>query len=116
MSLKADHLRDGCQSLVRELTRLSQLRKPLSIDEFYEYTANELFLKKIFELYGGDIISLGILDHKNIVHDQELINYIENAFSRHSNAVSPEDYGVNDNAYLLAINIAVAILREADEF
>lgn len=39
---------------------------------------------------------------------------MENAFGRHANSVVMEDYGLKSNAFLLAINICLAILREID--
>ncbi len=35
MKLTPELLRDGCQWLARELTRLEQLNRPLSIDDFF---------------------------------------------------------------------------------
>lgn len=115
MSVKAEDLRDACFGLVRELTRLSQLNRPLSMDEFFGWSENEEFLSKIFKKYGEYIRALGNIDPHSANHDAELVKYIENALARHVNVISPGTYGVVDDAYLLAINVVSAIDREADE-
>lgn len=114
MRNQAERLRDSCMCFIRELTRLSQLNRPLSIDEFYEWSENEEFIHKIFEKYGSYIIGLHWLDPSHEHQDKESISYIENALGRHVNVITAGTYGVVDDAYLLAINVLVAISREAD--
>ena len=57
MNIKAEYLRDTCQMIILELTRLQQLNRPLTIDEFYEWSQKEKFittiLKKIWALLYG---------------------------------------------------------------
>ncbi|SUP84850.1 hypothetical protein ACILPN_20330 [Yersinia wautersii] len=115
MKLNAERLRDGSQWLIRELTRLSQLNRPLTLDEFYQFSENEIFIHKLFEKYGEFIRALDNLNPSKNTHDAELLEYMENAFSRHANAISPNSYGVVDDAYLLAINVTASIGREADD-
>ncbi|EAZ1917336.1 hypothetical protein BZD31_22645 [Salmonella enterica] len=115
MKVAAEKLRDGCQSLTRELTRLEQLNRPLSLDEFYSWTERENFVSTIFDKYRSYIIALDVLDPKSERCDDNLLSYIENALGRHSNVITSGTYGVVDNAYLLAINVLFAISREADE-
>ena len=45
MKLTPELLRDGCQWLARELTRLEQLNQPLSINDFFSWSSNEALLK-----------------------------------------------------------------------
>ncbi|MHC5174946.1 Uncharacterised protein [Serratia rubidaea] len=115
MIVSSGNLRDGSQWLARELTRLEQLNRPLTIDEFFKWSEEGLFIKKIFKKYGNFMLGLHILnpDHEHCNH--ELLRYIENALSRHANVISGGTYGVVDNAYLLAINVLFTISREADE-
>ncbi|WP_145586661.1 hypothetical protein [Yersinia kristensenii] len=115
MSINAEQLRDGSQWLIRELTRLSQLNRPLTLDEFYQFSEDEIFVHKLFDKYGEFIRGLHVLDPSKDMHNPELLEYMENAFSRHANAVTPNVYGVVDDAYLLAINVTAAIGRESDE-
>lgn len=115
MSVTPEKLRDGCQWLSRELTRLEQLNRPLSLDEFYSWTELERFVNTIFDKYRSHIIALDVLDPKSERCDENLLSYIENALGRHSNVITSGTYGVIDNAYLLAINVLFAISREADE-
>lgn len=115
MKLTAAKLRDGCQWLVRELTRLEQLNRPLTLDEFYSLTEQEKFVSTIFDKYRSHIIELDVLDSKSERCDENLLSFIENALARHSNVITSGTYGVVDNAYLLAINVLFAISREADE-
>ncbi|MCS3430022.1 hypothetical protein [Klebsiella sp. BIGb0407] len=116
MSIKAEDLRDGCQWLSRELTRLEQLNRPLSLDEFFDTCSDEKFIHTLFEKYGHFIIGLHLLDYRSDHCNKELIEYMENALSRHANVITSGTYGVVDNAYLLAINVLFAISREADDF
>ncbi|EAN2613091.1 hypothetical protein K5I76_003840 [Salmonella enterica] len=115
MKLTAEQLRDGCQWLSRELTRLEQLNRPLSIDEFFDLSEGEKFINTMFEKYGHFILGLHLLDHRSEHCNKELIAYMENALSRYSNVITRDTYGVVDNAYLLAINVLFDISREADE-
>jgi len=115
MTTNAEWLRDTCQDLIRELTRLSQLNRPLGIEDFYKLSEGEVLLKTLFSLYRSYIIGLSRLDVESDTCDPELTQYMENALARHTNVISPETYGVVDNAYLLAINVIMAISREADE-
>ncbi|HDL6778375.1 TPA: hypothetical protein PXJ89_003475 [Yersinia enterocolitica] len=115
MKLNAERLRDGSQWLIRELTRLSQLNRPLTLDEFYQFSENEIFIHKLFEKYGEFIRALDTLNPSKNTHDAELLEYMENAFSRHVNVITPNTYGVVDDAYLLAINVTASIGREADD-
>ncbi|WP_265524406.1 hypothetical protein [Providencia rustigianii] len=114
MKLTPELLRDGCQWLARELTRLEQLNRPLSMDDFFTWSSNEAFIKNLFLRYGEFIKGLHILNHKSEFYSIELTDYIENALARHENVITPEVYGVVDNAYLLAINVVFSIAREAD--
>lgn len=116
MSLNAESLRDGCQWLARELSRLEQLNRPLSFDNFFNWSDDARFIETIFSQYRQYIMALGILDKESGHCNKELLNYMEDALSRHANTVIPGTYGVVDNAYLLVINVLFAISREADEF
>ncbi|WP_395490725.1 hypothetical protein ACG1VR_08775 [Cedecea davisae] len=116
MSIKAETLRDGCQWLSRELSRLEQLNRPLSIDEFFDLSEDEKFISTMFDKYGHFILGLHLLDHRSEHSNKELIAYMENALSRHVNVITEGTYGVVDNAYLLAVNVLFAISREADAF
>lgn len=115
MSMTGEDLRDICQVLIMELTRLQQLNRPLLIDEFYKWTDEEKFISNLFEKYGNYVISAQQLKAESKYFSPELLSYLENALSRHANVVYPETYGVVDDAYLLAINVIVAISREADD-
>lgn len=114
MKLTPELLRDGCQWLARELTRLEQLNRPLSIDDFFAWSSEDIFIKTIFTRYGEFIKGLHILDHESEFYCSELAEYMESAFGRHENVITPGVYGVVDNAYLLAINVLYSIAREAD--
>lgn len=115
MKVKAVYLRDTCQMIVLELTRLQQLNRPLSIDQFYEWSEKEIFITTTLEKYGHYCMALSTLKPDSKHFQRDMLSYIENAYSRHSNVITPETYGVTDDAYLLAINVAFAISREADE-
>ena len=115
MKLTPELLRDGCQWLARELTRLEHLNQPLSINDFFSWSSNEAFIKTIFTRYREFIKGLYILDHESEYYCVELTEYMENALARHENVITPEVYGVVDNAYLLAINVVFSIAREADD-
>ncbi|SKC22493.1 hypothetical protein SAMN05216168_4528 [Kosakonia radicincitans] len=114
MIVKAVYLRDTCQMIVLELTRLQQLNLPLSIEQFYEWSEKEKFITTILKKYGHFCRALSELKLDSAHFQSEMLSYIENAYSRHSNVITPETYGVTDDAYLLAINVAFAISREAD--
>lgn len=114
MSVTSEKLRDGCQWLSRELTRLEQLNRPLTIDEFYSWTEQEKFIRTIFDKYGKHIIGLDMLDPTSEFCKKDVLDFIENAFARHTNVITSGTYGVVDNAYLLAINVLFEISREAD--
>ncbi|EMP6222837.1 hypothetical protein RX512_004026 [Providencia rettgeri] len=114
MKLTPELLRDGCQWLARELTRLEQLNRPLSMDDFFTWSSNEVFIRNMFTQYGEFIKGLHILDHEGEFYCTELAEYMETALSRHANAITPDAYGVVDSAYLLAINFMFSIAREAD--
>lgn len=116
MTISAEKLRDGCQWLSRELTRLEQLNRPLTIDEFYSWSEQENFISTIFEKYGDLIRGLDMLDPKSEYCKKDILGFIENALARHTNVITSGTYGVVDNAYLLAINVLFAISREADQF
>lgn len=115
MTISAEKLRDGCQWLSRELTRLEQLNRPLTIDEFYSWSEQENFIGTIFENYRHHIIGLEMLDPKSDYCKKDILGFIENALARHTNVITSGTYGVVDNAYLLAINVLFAISREADQ-
>lgn len=115
MSVTPEKLRDGCQWLSRELTRLEQLNRPLTIDEFYSWSEDEIFISTIFDKYRNHIISLDMLDATSEYCNKDVLDFIENALARHTNVITNGTYGVVDNAYLLAINVLFAISREADE-
>lgn len=113
--MKDEKLRNGCQWLIREMTRMSELQRPLTIEEFYRFAENEIFIKTLFKKNRDIILGLDMLDENNQHCDKEVLAYMENAFSRHANVVLRETYGVKNNAYLLAINIAAAISREPEQ-
>ncbi|WP_157945138.1 MULTISPECIES: hypothetical protein [Escherichia] len=115
MALTAEKLRDGCQSLVRELTRLEQLNRPLTIANLYDWSEQQAFISKIFSEYRESIKGLHALDPRSEYLNDDLLDYLEDAFDRYTNTITPETYGVVDNAYLLAINILFDISREADD-
>ncbi|AHE73043.1 hypothetical protein M942_13245 [Enterobacter ludwigii] len=114
MSITAENLRDGCQWFSRELTRLEQLNRPLSIDEFFSLTEQQIFIKTMFKRYGDYIIGLQTLDPESDHCNVDLLDYIEDALGRHTNVITSGTYGVVENAYLLAINVLFSIAREAD--
>lgn len=114
MSVKAEYLRDTCQMIVLELTRLQQLNRPLTIDQFYQWSEEERFITTILKKYGHFCRALSELKPESKHFQSDMLSYIEDAFSRHSNVITAETYGVTDDAYLLAINVAFAISREAD--
>lgn len=115
MNISPEKLRNGCQWLSRELTRLEQLNKPLTIDEFYSWSDQEIFIRTIFDKYGKYTLGLDMLDPTSEFCNKDLLNYIENALARHTNVITTGTYGVVDNAYLLAINVLFEISREADK-
>jgi len=117
MIIKAEYLRSSCQILVRELTNLQQLRKPLSIDEFFYLTENETFVRTLMRRYPQDFVGLNHLldDNEIFANEANLLTFIENAFFRQANVITCEELGVKDDAYLLAINIAVMISIEASD-
>jgi hypothetical protein len=116
MTVSAEDLRDGCQWLSRELTRLEQLNRPLTIDEFFKLSEDGAFIKTIFKKYGHFTMGIHMLDPEHEYCHKELLLYMEDALARHTNVITSETYGVVDNAYLLAINVLFAISREADDF
>lgn len=115
MAVTAKQLLDGCQWLTRELTRLEQLNRPLTIDEFYSWAEKNSFIHTIFNKYSNYIVGLYTLNPEHEHCDKLLLDYIEDAFSRHTNVITSGTYGVVDNAYLLAINVLFAISREAED-
>ncbi|XTD83010.1 hypothetical protein AB8849_07335 [Proteus vulgaris] len=114
MKLTPELLRDGCEGLARELTRLSQLNRPLSLDDFSDWASREEFIKNLFSKYGEFIKGLSILDSESKNYCADLAEYMENAIARYDNAVTYATYGITDSAYLFAINILFSVYREAD--
>ncbi|MDA8481068.1 hypothetical protein NNO04_20565 [Citrobacter sp. Awk 4] len=115
MTVKAEYLRDTCQLLVIELTRLQQLNRSLTIDEFFELSENGKFVSTIIKKYGEYMRTVKNLSLEGSDFEKEMLSYLEDAFSRHANVITEGTYGVVDDAYLLAINVTVAIMREADK-
>lgn len=115
MTISAESLRDGCQWLSRELTRLEQLNRPLTIDEFFKLSEEGVFIKTVFKKYGTFMAGIRVLDPEHEYCDMQLLEFMEDALARHANTTYSSTYGVVDNAYLLAINVLFAISREADE-
>ena len=103
-----------CKELVRELCRLVDSGCSISSDQFHDLCENERFVEHLF-LEHGDLVQLSFLDKNSTVCEPENLEYINNAFGRHANAVVMEDYGLKNNAYLLAVNFVVQILREIAE-
>ncbi|MGR3840128.1 hypothetical protein ACUZX0_01095 [Serratia marcescens] len=116
MTVSAEDLRNGCQWLARELTRLEQLNRPLSFKDFYKWSEDGVFIKTIFKEYGQFMKGIQILDPDYEHHNKKLLVFMEDALGRHTNVITSGTYGVVDNAYLLAINVIFAISREADDF
>lgn len=116
MTISAESLRDGCQWLSRELTRLEQLNRPLTIDEFFKLSEDGVFIKTMFNKYSTFMRAVTNLDPDHEQCNKELLVYMEDALARHANVITSETYGVVDNAYLLAINVLFAISREANDF
>lgn len=115
MTIKAEYLRDVCQLLVLELTRLQQLNRPLTINDFFRFSENEKFISTIIDKYGEYMRSVRNLSAEGAsIYERDMLDYLENAFSRHANTITEGTYGVVDDAYLLAINVTVNIMREAD--
>lgn len=115
MTIEAEHLRDTCQLLVIELTRLQQLNRKLTIDDFFDLSEREVFVRTLIDKYGWYMRSIKHLIDEESSHQKEMLSYVENAFSRHSNVVTEDTFGVVDDAFLLAINVTIAIMREADQ-
>ena len=114
MTINAEYLRDTCQLLVLELTRLQQLNRSLTINEFFRLSESEKFVSTIISKYGEYMRTTRNLSHEGTNSEREVLSYLENACSRHANVITEGTYGVVDDAYLLAINVTVAIMREAD--
>lgn len=114
MTVKAEYLRDTCQLLVIELTRLQQLNRSLTIDEFFQLSESGKFVRTIIKKYGEYMRTVKNLSLEGSDYEKGMLSYLEDAFVRHANVITEGTYGVVDDAYLLAINVTVAIMREAD--
>ncbi|EOD8891551.1 hypothetical protein ACJ5W8_002522 [Klebsiella pneumoniae] len=115
MTIKAEYLRDTCQLLVIELTRLQQLNRKLTIADFFHLSENGKFVSTVINRYGEYMRSTKHLADEESSYGKEMLSYLEDAFARHANVVTEGTYGVVDDAFLLAINVTVAIMREADQ-
>ncbi|MBW4211787.1 hypothetical protein [Enterobacter asburiae] len=114
MTVKAEYLRDTCQLLVIELARLQQLNHPLTIEEFFRNCEDGKFVSSIIKKYGEYMRTIKNLSLEGTVFEKDMLSYLEDAFARHANVITEGTYGVVDDAFLLAINVTVAIMREAD--
>ena len=113
--MRNENMYFACAELVRELSRLIDSGHSLDRDKFHDICDKERFVDHLVTEH-GDFVQLEFLDKNSTICKPENLEYINNAFGRHGNAAVMEDFGLKNNAYLLAINFVVQILREiADE-
>ena len=106
-----ENMHFACEELVRELCRLVDSGCSIDIDRFDDLCDKERFIEHLF-LDHGDFVQLPFLDKNSTNCRTENLDYINDAFGRHA---GEGDYGLNNNAYLLAINFVVQILLELTE-
>ena len=109
-----ESLRKGCVELVRELCRLIDSGFTLDRTRFHELCEQERFIDYLLIEFKGNIL-LDYLDKQSGLCEQAVLNDMNSALSRHANAVVMEDYRLKGNAYLLAVNIAVAVMQEVNQ-
>ena len=112
--MSKENMHFACEELVRELCRLVDSDYSISSDRFHDLCENERFVDHLF-LDHGDFVQLEFLDKNSTICKPENLEYINNAFGRRANEAVMDDFGLKSNAYLLAINFVVQILREIDK-
>ena len=106
--------RESTYELIRELCRLIDRGIVMTRDQFHELCDQERFVDFLFVQH-KEGLRLEYLDEQSTLCKADVLEYINNAFGRHANVVVMEDFGLKNNALLLALNTCVAILRELDD-
>jgi hypothetical protein len=109
--MNIDYFKKGCKELIRELTRLVDKGKYMSRDEFHEICKDHSFLDNLIKKY-PDIVILEYFNPNSTLFNKENYNYFNESLGSHANAVVMEDYGLEKNALLLAVNLCISILYE----
>lgn len=107
-------LRKGCTELIRELCALVDRGKSMDRSQFHDLCEQERFIDFLFTEYTGSI-RIEYLNKTSSLCKSEVLSYFNEAMSRHANVVLMEDFGLKDNALLMAINVVLSVMREAEE-
>ncbi len=112
--MNKNNLLHATQELIRDLCILADNGAVISKDKFHNACEKEQFVELIL-IEHGESITLDYFQKSSSLRKQETIDYINNAFDRHANAETMEDYGLKNNAIFFAINVAVKIIEEIDD-
>ena len=108
------NLLHATQELIRDLCILADKGVVISKDKFHAVCEKDQFVEFVLLEYGQSI-RLDYFQKSSEIRKQDTIDYINDAFGRHTNAYVMEDYGLHNNAIFFAINVAVKILDEIQD-
>lgn len=112
--MNKENLIYAATELVRDLCILADNGVVLSKDKFHSLCEKQQFIDYL--LLGENFpvkIRLDFFSRTSGIAQPETVDYVNDAFDRHANAIIMEDFGLKNNALYLAINIAVSVLQEA---
>lgn len=112
--MDSENMRFACEELMTALCRLVDSGRSIDKDRFHDLCGKEGFIEHLF-LDHGDFVQLEFLDKNSTICKPENLEYINNALDRYANATVMEDFGLRNNAYMLAINFTARMMWEIAE-
>ena len=112
--MSKDYFRKGCVEVVRDLARLIDQGKYMTRNEFHKLCEEESFLRNLQKEY-PDTVKFIYFNPDSSLFIKEDYEHFNKALGSYANVAVMEDYGLENNALLLAINFCIAILDEVSE-
>ena len=110
--INKDQLVHACQSVIRNLLILADKGCFLDRTEFHNSCEKESFIPLLKEKFKDVKYDLLYVDKSTDIFKPKISEYFENAMDRHANTVMMEDFGLQNNALYLGINIVLLIINE----
>lgn len=103
----------GCIEVVRDLTRLVDQGRYMTRNELHKLCEEESFLRNLQKEY-PDTVKLIYFNPNSSLFIKEDYEHFNEALGSYANVAIMEEYGLENNALLLAINFCIAILDDED--
>ena len=101
----------GCIEVVRNLARLVDQGRYMTRNEFHKLCEEESFLRNLQKEY-PDTVKFDFFNPDSSLFIKENYKNFNEALCSYANVTVMEDYGLENNALLLAINFCIAILDD----